>query len=186
MRHVAVGKRCGNIAALREFPPRSVCERPEGDDRFQRAGGKQCRKPAISISGHCRILGVRCGAALIIYAVKESVDHDIAAVDAQLCQKPLYSVTRDADQDTADNSLVLRGVLTDAQYSRSAVQSSAIEYRPPLRRGKRCKDRPTRPGLAHTGSQTVRGKSRDRTLWPFRECLILTRQSAPGRTTKND
>ena len=45
---------------------------------------------------------MRCGAALIIYAVKERVDHDIAAVEPELCQEPLDAMTRDAYQDTAD------------------------------------------------------------------------------------
>src|SRR5215469_1757408 len=132
VRHMAIGKRCSSSVALREAAPCNICKRAKGDYCLQRPRGEQCRKPTISISGHCRVVDVRCRAALIVQAVKEGIDHDVAAVDAELCQEPLHSVTGDTDQDTADDSLALSGILADAQYSCGAVQSPAVKYRPPL------------------------------------------------------
>ena len=92
----------------------------------------QCRKPAVSIIGYGRIIEVVAGAVLIVDAVEEGVEHDIAAVDTQLCQKPLYSVTGHTDQDASHYVLVLGGVLTNTQYSCASIQSAAIKDRPPL------------------------------------------------------
>jgi hypothetical protein len=72
------------------------------------------------------------GAVLIIDAVEKRVEHHIAAVDTQLCQKPLYSVTGHTDQDASDYRLVLGGVLTNAQHSCRSIQSAAIKDRPPF------------------------------------------------------
>jgi hypothetical protein len=64
MRHVLIGNHRGKSVTLCEFPPRRIRQRSEGNDRLQRAGSQQCRKPAVSIAGNCRIIDMRRGTTL--------------------------------------------------------------------------------------------------------------------------
>src|SRR5262249_49307009 len=133
MPHVLIGKCGGSSRDLLEFAPRGVCQRAKEDHCFQGPGSNQCRKPAISIIGYRRIINVVLGTVLIIDAIEKSVEHDIAAVDTQLSQEALSSMTGHADQDAADHRLVLAHKASQRVRGRYRDRMSAFWNLPPVR-----------------------------------------------------
>src|SRR5207245_9104831 len=71
-------------------------------------------------------------ALLAVDAVKEGVDHHIAAVDSQLGKKALDSVPSRPNPNPASHLLVLGRILADEHHPSAAVKSSAMEHRSPL------------------------------------------------------
>jgi hypothetical protein len=66
------------------------------------------------------------------HAVDERVDHHVAALDPELREEALDPVSGLADQNSARNRLVLRGILAEHEHSCTSVQAPAVEDRPPL------------------------------------------------------
>ena len=83
-----------------------------------------------------------------------------------------------ADQDLPDNSLVLCGILADAQYPRGSVQPSAMERSAPTRRGTSWTERLTDQVPRRRGLRRVLGKCPDRTSLAF--------SSLPCKAPKRD
>ena len=74
----------------------------------------------------------RLGLDAAVDAVQVGVDEHVAAGDAELGEEALDAAPGFADQDAAHDGLVLRGVLTDHEHARRAVEPAAVEDRPPL------------------------------------------------------
>jgi hypothetical protein len=97
-------------------------------------------------------------AALSENAVEEGVDHDVAPVDAELGQEPLYALPGFADEDPAHDRLVSGGILAEDQHSGRSIEASSVEDGSPfdaevggrvgLGAGERLHQRVVRPWIA--------------------------------------
>ena len=70
--------------------------------------------------------------ALAVDAVREGIDHHVAAVEAEPGQEALEPPARRPDEDPPDHGLVLGGVLAHDQDAGRLVQAPAVEDRSPL------------------------------------------------------
>ena len=132
MRHRRVGDVC-RLPVRRRFPelPGLVRRLPEGDNGFDLAPDQQRVQPPVSVVDEVRVLsGLRFDAA--VDAVQVRIDEHVTACDPELGQQALDPAPGLANQDAAHDGLVLRGILTDHEHARRAVEPAAMEDRPPL------------------------------------------------------
>jgi len=101
------------------FPvcPCPICQRSERDNSIDLIVRQNRLDPLISIGGDRRIVLVFASAPLSIDAVQERIDHGVAAINSELEQESLKSMTGDADQNPPDYGFGLGGVLSDHQHS---------------------------------------------------------------------
>ena len=117
---------------LRVCEPTAISQLPQRNYGVNRVAGDNRVDPSIPVLSDRLIVTMTGSTTLAIHGIQKSIDHHIAAVDAEPGEETLDSLAGFADKDPPRNRLVLRRILTQNEHARRPIQPAAMENRPPL------------------------------------------------------